>query len=395
MLASFDHGYTQVLLDRVLTNDFMSETQFIELALHSEAYAGMVKKLLETHGITAILERRVYGALSCYSVKVESGELKAALKVIEHCGSEVEGFILGNTKGTGSELLVPIDFSPASVDACRIAFQMAKRLSLNPVLLHAYSSPYFGESMAYDYSALDMEPGIELEEAETEHDTSIMATRMMSAFKKKINKDIANGVIPDVKFNCVTEEGVPENVILDRIRDYCPAFVVMATSGSEDRSRHIIGSVTAEVLDRCRIPILTVPSGASFESVESVKKLLFFCSDTRNDMFTAETLMSIYDYPEVEMWLMPVDQKPGAESLKRIEIFVDYLNESYPNSKFIKVPGMTEGFIPSVESVVKSLDIQMFIVPNRKTNVFSRLFRPGMAHKLLFETSIPMLAVPV
>ena len=35
------------------------------------------------------------------------------------------------------------------------------------------------------------------------------------------------------------------------------------------------------------------------------------------------------------------------------------------------------------------------IIPNKKKNIFARLFNPSVAHKILFLTDTPMLVVPV
>ena len=39
--------------------------------------------------------------------------------------------------------------------------------------------------------------------------------------------------------------------------------------------------------------------------------------------------------------------------------------------------------------------IDLMVVPNRKKNVFARLFNPGIAHRVLFHFDIPMMVVPV
>ena len=39
--------------------------------------------------------------------------------------------------------------------------------------------------------------------------------------------------------------------------------------------------------------------------------------------------------------------------------------------------------------------VQMLIVPNKKRNILSRLFNPGIAHKILFERDMPLLSAPV
>ena len=40
-------------------------------------------------------------------------------------------------------------------------------------------------------------------------------------------------------------------------------------------------------------------------------------------------------------------------------------------------------------------NIQLIAVPNKKSSIFSRLFNPSIAHRVLFQTDTPMLVVPV
>jgi nucleotide-binding universal stress UspA family protein len=37
----------------------------------------------------------------------------------------------------------------------------------------------------------------------------------------------------------------------------------------------------------------------------------------------------------------------------------------------------------------------LIVVPNKKKNLLSRVFNPGLAHRLLFHADIPMLVIPV
>ena len=39
--------------------------------------------------------------------------------------------------------------------------------------------------------------------------------------------------------------------------------------------------------------------------------------------------------------------------------------------------------------------IKLIVVPNKKKNIFARLFNPGMAHRVVFDSNLPMLALPV
>ena len=45
--------------------------------------------------------------------------------------------------------------------------------------------------------------------------------------------------------------------------------------------------------------------------------------------------------------------------------------------------------------IEKVKHIDMIAMPNKKKNVFSRMFNPGLAHKILINADIPMMVIPI
>ena len=52
-------------------------------------------------------------------------------------------------------------------------------------------------------------------------------------------------------------------------------------------------------------------------------------------------------------------------------------------------------FIESFAQFAADENVQLIAVPNKKSSIFSRLFNPSIAHRVLFQTDTPMLVVPV
>ena len=73
----------------------------------------------------------------------------------------------------------------------------------------------------------------------------------------------------------------------------------------------------------------------------------------------------------------------------------EYCNNQYPQTKFkYKLFDETD-FLNNFELFLKQNEIEMVVIPNKKRNIFTRLFNPSIAHRILFHTDIPMLVVPI
>ena len=123
----------------------MTTPTFITLCLHTRQHADILKQLLEAHGITVVLSplTGVAEAGDVVRLRISPEQLTAALKVTESGAHESVAELERKMAGVSGSLLVPVDFSDSSILAVRIAFQLADRLSLMPVVLHAYTAPYF------------------------------------------------------------------------------------------------------------------------------------------------------------------------------------------------------------------------------------------------------------
>lgn len=375
--------------------------KFVTLAIHTYPYAVKLKKILESHGIEVRFENLIVGDTGIATgirVKINEKDLPLAMKLTESSESLPTVKVEMKLSGSAPTVLIPVDFSKNSLLACRAGFELAKRLSLRPVLLHAYVTPYFaGGMMADDSFNQGLSPiiGTDATEIEEEIDMQHETSRMMADFKRKLDDKLKEWELDGQDYSVSVTEGIPEEAILEYCRLTPPSLVVMATRGVDKKGEQLIGSVTAEVLDSCRVPVFTIPENFNFVSVESLKKLVYFCNLDQHDLLSVDTLMRTFAYPDVDVTLIPVNDRAGAGAKAKVETLCDYFNKSYPTAKFSAEFFQSKTFRQDFEAFESKEGIQLMIVPNKKKNVFSRLFNPGIAHKLLFERDLPLLALPV
>ncbi len=367
-----------------------------QLALHTPTVAGRVKTLLEAHGVAVSLADVTVPGLSAMSLSVQENDVEKALKIIE--SGSVMAAISEEIKlaGMSAEVLIPVDFSELSLTAVAVGFDMARRLGLKAVVLHAYpepllpttptSNPFAGDfGLTPDYSGQ-----LQLEK-DYESDAQVLAYQ----FEQRLRTLVKEGKLSDVPFTMVTRPGVPEEVIRAYTIQNPPVLVVMATRGRTKREQDLVGSVTAEVLDTCRVPVFTVPDDYTMEKVEGIRRLAFFCNLDRQDVMSVDFLMRMFDFPDVEVALVPVSAKEESRDGVRLESFRDYLAQNYPEAEFTLFRASGKDFKTSISNFLHDADMQLLIVPNKKKNIFLRLFDPGIPHRVLYERDIPMLALPV
>ena len=70
-------------------------------------------------------------------------------------------------------------------------------------------------------------------------------------------------------------EGIPEEEILRYSKEYRSRIVIMGTRGKNQKDIDLIGSVTAEVIERSRVPVLAIPENTPFKQLAEAKRIAF------------------------------------------------------------------------------------------------------------------------
>lgn len=367
--------------------------KYITLAIHTYNFAASLKHALEQNDIPVQLENVDISRPSpAPGVRVRIPEhcLPKALKLIEQSEALSPSAIRMQFEGVRKKVLVPLDFSDAGVTACKVAFDFAKALGLNPVLMHVYATPYFDGSLSMtDNFTLDVR------DAEVRKSLEEAAHQGLQTFCNKLNNYIAAGDIADVCYTTHLSEGMPEEEILSFTRQSPPELVVMSTRDVAKRSRELMGSVAAEVLDNCRVPVLTWPAEREYRSLGELRKCIFFCNVDQNDLLAMDMLVSLFKSAPLDVTLVPVTEKAGNKLPGRMRALTEYFKGHYPDCIFEAEFPEIQNLRTSLESIAQRKGISLLVVPNKKKNIFVRLFNPGIAHRVIFESDTPLLALPI
>lgn len=161
-----------------------------------------------------------------------------------------------------------MDFSNYSLKACEFGFNFAQNIGAEVVLLHVYFTPIYATSLPYGDVF-----NYQLSDEENVRSILQKVHADLNALSDKVKEKVASGEFPDIKYTCVLREGIPEEEVLRYTKEYRPRIIIMGTRGKSQKDIDLIGSVTAEVIERSRVPVLAIPENTPFKQFSEAKRI--------------------------------------------------------------------------------------------------------------------------
>ena len=156
------------------------------------------------------------------------------------------------------KILVPVDFSKASVNAADVAYDIAKRSGASVTMLHVIE-----EAIADSYSIVGQGHPDNIEER-------LYTIELIRKSRKQLEKMVNDPKYKDVRVEGELRMGNPFHGMRTIITEHKVDLVVMGTRGHSKLEEMVIGSNTERVVRQMRCPVLTVhnkPSSMNFKNI--------------------------------------------------------------------------------------------------------------------------------
>lgn len=373
----------------------MENDRLITVAIHTLDKATQLKYLLESEGVNVTLQNVNLAApvmSAGVRVRIAESDLPLALRIIEN--PEIFRTEAVEPNDEPHSILVPVDFTEKSINAARLAFNIAATNKAKVVLLHSFLVPHSNPMTAIGNSLTFNQGESEVEDVEISTTIAKSARQQMRQLEQALKSEIKAGKLPAIKSSTVLIDGVPEECIGKYIKDHPEVrLLIMGTRLASKKAHDLAGSITAEVLDSCRIQALTVTETDNpLLSLSNVKKLSLLSHLEQEDFLALDAvnrLMPKDTVVDIKVICLPNDRYSKATNEAARHALEDYCAEHFPNYRFTLIEHDRTN--PNLE--IESSDL--VVIPSRKKNILARLFNPGAAHRLLFHTDIPLLVIPV
>ncbi len=371
------------------------EYKLFTLAIHTYEKALMLKMFLENEGIEVYLHNvnLVQPVVSSgVRVRIKESDLPQALKLIE--GSDFFRELEKEETGVpqkGEEppkkiILIPIDFSNYSLKACELGFNFASMSGAEVHIAHAYYSPLppasfsFGDNFVFQ----------SMNEEETVQAIYQNVQQEMEKFKKLVDDKIKKKEWDSVQFSYSLREGLPEEEIVSICKELNPMLIVMGTRGKNQKDMDLIGSVTAEVIERTKVPVFAVPENTPYTSFSQIKKVAFGTSFDQRDLIAIDSLMKMIDFKKIEFYLFHISHKPDTWDEIKLAGIKEYFAKQYPYLKINYDIIDANDFVLNLEKFIRTNKIDIISLTTYKRNMIARIFNPSMARRMLFHTDTPL-----
>jgi nucleotide-binding universal stress UspA family protein len=157
-------------------------------------------------------------------------------------------------------ILCPVDLSEFSLEALRLAAQLAARNDATLDILHVIHNPF---DELYMTSITESDPAL-LDAYAAEPQQRAKIVRATEEHSEVLLKQFCHDEVKGLaKVRYHIRQGDPFENILDASEDFMTDLVVLATHGRTGLKRLVIGNVAEKVVRHAPCPVLTVkPKGA-------------------------------------------------------------------------------------------------------------------------------------
>lgn len=367
------------------------EEKIVTLATNSYQHAHILKSILEAEGIECFLQNAnvIEGAFNMsVKIRIRESDLEEAIRIIEQI--ELSGIEKLDEKKAGRpqkpRILLPVDFSDYSDKAADMALEWAGRLKAEITVLNVYFNPIlntlpFSEAYVYD---TNLDQLLLDNEQQAESDMQ----EFIKKFKDKRKSLGAENIV--IKHKLV--RGVAEDEIIRFSEDYNPTLIILGTRGRDRKASDLIGSVTAEVMEMARAPVLAVPEDFHFQGIDKIKNVLYATNFEESDFKALDKLEKIVKPLDVRIFFVHVGPQADSQwDRLRLDGLKNYMKKRFPDTDVVCDYIENEDFWIGLEGFIHDKKIDIISFTTRRRNLFSRLLNPSVAKKMLFHTNTPML----
>ncbi len=365
------------------------EDKLITIATDHYTAAEVLKARLENEGIECYLKNvnLLQGAVSDgVKVQIQEKDVEKAMQLIHLWKAEQEKSAIKNIKDI-RRILVPVDFSDYSKNACLYALDLAKNLKSDLKILHVYYAPIIDLVPITDAYSIQVDMDINLKEIENN------AKKKLINFVNDIQKTAKTKNLSNVNISYSLREGIIEDEVASMANTYKPGIIVVGAKGKGEKQTEIIGSVVYRICDKTRAPVLAIPEKSEFKMNTTARNVLYATDFDDSDFFAIRRLMKILTPFNVNIHCVHIakEGKKTTWNEAKMQALKSYFQKVKKDVNVECNLLKSKNAFEELENFTKNKNIDLVALSNKKRGLLNRLFNPDITKQLLLRSTMPLL----
>lgn len=273
-------------------------------------------------------------------------------------------------------VLIPIDFSNNSLNACDYALQFFKNETCNFHFLHVVKTENQTEEETFWSASSDVVEKVSL-------------TPLITKIQNLIAKIRATNNNKNHRFFTLAEKGSFVNAVRKQIDDKHIDFIVMGTTGTSGGKKMLIGSNATDIITKVKCTTLVIPENADYKT----PKEIVFPSDfsTPYSFQNLEPLLEILETHNSSLNALYLNSKNNQALNTQQEINRAYFIDCFHENK-LSFYNVTNGnLFKGIDSLIESCKINLIALMAKNLNFFHQLLIKPSIEKVTFQTNVPFL----
>ncbi|MBS3769772.1 MAG: universal stress protein [Bacteroidales bacterium] len=364
--------------------------RIVTIAVHNYSRAEVLKSRLNAEGIECYLKNvnLVYSAVAGgIEVRVHEDDLEPALRIVEKVSEEyreADRQESGEPKKV-QRILVPVDFSMYSKNACRYAVGLAEKLNASVKLLHVYYNPIVNSMPMTDtyYYQVNMDEII--------RDIELRAKERMEKFYREIKDWIEEQGIKNISVDYTLVRGISHEEILIQAEEYNPDVIIIGTRGKSEKPTDLMGGVTRKIIEKAPVPVLAIPEASEYRGIANIN-IMYVTEFDDSDFNAIHKLMAIMRPFSIRLYCVHITS-PETNELDQLKMerLKTHIREEYGHQRFECDLIEKEDKLKGIQEFIEEKSIDILSLVTHKRNIIEKIFNPGIEKKLLFHTNVPLL----
>ncbi|MCB0688985.1 MAG: universal stress protein, partial [Saprospiraceae bacterium] len=267
------------------------------------------------------------------------------------------------------QVIVPVDFSDYSKNSFYQGFKIARKLGAELVIAHVYA-PVVVPAEGVLYVDPDLQKDVEVR---------------FDLFVDELEKSLTEEDRKSLKISRVFRSGMVTNELQQLIKEMPESMVVLSTSGTGQKIKEILGSVSLWVVKHADCPILLIPPNThdlNFDRILFASDHFGLYDDAVNAIryYTANSEANIdvvHVFEEGSEYMTREKERPHEsheEHVKEVILFDD------------DFPG-------SIQKYLGSHQIDLLVMERKERGFWKELFHTSMTRKMAVYSDVPMLVL--